>query len=99
MPVGEAGTEWEGDVFAHGLEGLEDEGVACRGRLDAMGEGDVNNVDEEGWGKESASVIVIVGLREEVWAAGEGIRPAKSFPGTRIIFRLKSARSISQQAC
>ena len=81
------------------MEGLEDKWVTGRGGFDAVGESHINYIDEEGWGKESASVIVIVGLREEVWAAGEGIRPAKSFPGTWIIFRLKSARSISQQAC
>ena len=29
LPVGEAGMEGERDVLVHGLEGLEDEGVAC----------------------------------------------------------------------
>ena len=66
--------EGEGDVFVHGMEGLEDEGVACRGRLDAMGEGDVDNVDEERRGEESDSVVVIVGLGEEVRTTREGIR-------------------------
>ena len=70
LPVGEAGTEGEGDVVIHGLEGLEDEGVACRGRLNTVGEGHIDNVDEEGWGKESNSVIVIIGLGKEVRATG-----------------------------
>ena len=30
LPVGEAGMEGERDVLVHGLEGLEDEGIACR---------------------------------------------------------------------
>ena len=29
LPVGEAGTEGKRDVFIHGLEGLENEGVTC----------------------------------------------------------------------
>ena len=29
LPIGEAGTEGKGDVLIHGLEGLEDKGVAC----------------------------------------------------------------------
>ena len=36
LPVGEAGTEGKRDIIVHGLEGLENEGVACRGGLDVM---------------------------------------------------------------
>ena len=73
LPVGEAGTEGEGDVVIHGLEGLEDEGVACRGRLNTVEEGHIDNVDEEGRGKESNSVIVIIRLGKEVRATREGV--------------------------
>ena len=79
LPVGEAGTEGERDVLIHGLEGLEDKGVARRGGLDAMGEGDVDNVDEERRGKESNSIVVVIGLGKEVRTAGEGIRAGEEF--------------------
>ena len=52
--------EGEGEVVVHGLEGLEDEGITCRRRLDMVGEGDVNNVDKERWGKESDSIVVVI---------------------------------------
>ena len=79
MPVGEAGTEGERDVLIHGLEGLEDKGVACRGRLDAVRKGDVDNVDEEGRGKECNSIVVIVGMGKEVRVSREGIRAGEEF--------------------
>ena len=79
LPVGEAGTEGERNVIVHGLEGLEDEGIACRSRLDAMGEGDVNHVDEERRGKESNSIVVIIGLAEKVRTAREGVRAGEEF--------------------
>ena len=56
LPVGEAGTEGERKVIVHGLEGLEDEGVTRGRRLDTVGEGDVNNVDEERWRKEDVTI-------------------------------------------
>ena len=79
LPVREAGTEGERDVFVHGLEGLEDKGVACRHRLDTVGEGNVNNIDEKGRGKESNSIIVVVGGGKEVGTAREGIRAGEEF--------------------
>ena len=39
-----------------------------------VGESYVNYIDEEGWGKNSDSIIVIVGVGKKVRAAGEGIR-------------------------
>ena len=47
LPVGEAGTEGERDILVHGLESLEDEGVACRGGLNTVGEGGVDKINEE----------------------------------------------------
>ena len=49
LPVGEAGAEGERDILVHGLESLEDEGVACRGGLNAVGEGGVDKIDKERW--------------------------------------------------
>ena len=72
--------EREGNILVHGLEGLEDKGVACRGRLDTVRESDVDNVDEEGRGKESNSIVVIVGMGKEIRASREGIRAGKESP-------------------
>ena len=44
-----------------------------------MGEGYIDNVDEERWGEESNSIVVIIGLGEEVRTAREGIRAGKEF--------------------
>ena len=73
LPVGKVGTEGKRDILVHGLEGLKNERIASRGGFDVVGEGYINDVDEEGWGKESDSIVVIIYLREEVRAAGEGI--------------------------
>ena len=81
LPVSQLGTEGERDILVHGLEGLEDEGVTCGGRLDAVREGGVDEVDEEGWWEEGhISVVGVVGGKE-VWAAGKGIRSCKEFSG------------------
>ena len=39
-----------------------------------MGEGDVNDINEERWGKEGNSVIVVVRVGKEVRMAREGVR-------------------------
>ena len=36
LPVGEAGSERKRDIFVHGLEDLENEGVTGRGGFDAV---------------------------------------------------------------
>ena len=54
------------DVIVHGLEGLEDEGITHGRGLDTVREGNVNNVDEERWGKESDSIVVIIRVGKEV---------------------------------
>ena len=51
LPVSEAGAEWKGNILVHGLECLEHKGVPSRSRLDMLGEGSVDEVDKEGWGK------------------------------------------------
>ena len=79
LPVGEAGMEGKRDIIVHRLEGLENEGVACRGRLDAMGEGDVDNIDEERWGKEGHPIIIIIRMGKEVRATREGIGASEEF--------------------
>ena len=80
LPIGEVGTEGKRDVVVHGLEGLENEGITCRGRLDTVGEGDVNNIDKEGWRKESNSIVVAVRVGKEVRMAREGIGAGEEFP-------------------
>ena len=47
--------------------------------MDAVGEGDVNHVDEERRGKESNSIVVIIGLAEKVRTAREGVRAGEEF--------------------
>ena len=79
LPVRETGTEGKRDVLVHGLEGLEDKGVTRQGRLDVMGEGDINNSDEERWGKEGNFIVIIVGVGKEVGMVREGIRTGKEF--------------------
>ena len=58
---------------------MKNEGIARQGRLDVMGEGHVDNVDEERRGKESNSIVVIVRLGKEVRTAREGIGASEEF--------------------
>ena len=71
------------------MEGLEDEGVARRSGLNAMGESDVDNIDEERWGKEGDSVVVIVRVGEEVGAPREGIRASEELSWDMDHFQVK----------
>ena len=65
----------------HRLEGLEDEGVARRGGLDAVREGGVDKVHKEGWREEGdIGVIGVIG-GEKVGSAGEGIGTSQEFAG------------------
>ena len=57
----------------HRLESLEDEGVAGGGGFNAVGEGSVNEVDEQGRREEGDVGVVGVISGEEVRSAGEGI--------------------------
>ena len=58
---------------------MENEGITCKGRLDTVGEGHINNIDKEGWQKESNSIVVVVGVGKEVRTAREGIRAGEEF--------------------
>ena len=60
LPVRKVGAKGERGILVHGLESLEDEQGTSRGRFNAVGESYVNDIDEEGWGKESNSIIVII---------------------------------------
>ena len=73
LPVGEARTEGERDVLVHGLESVEDEGVAGGGGFNSVGEGGVNEVNEEGRREKGDVSVVGVIVGEEVGSAGEGI--------------------------
>ena len=97
LPIGEVGTEGEGNAFVHGLEGLEDEGVVSQGRLDAMGEGDIDHVDEERRGKESNSIVVIIGLGEKVRSAREGVRAGEELSWDVDHFQVK-VREVDEPA-
>ena len=58
LPVCQPGTKGERNVLMHGLESLEDEGVTCGGRFDAMREGGVDEVNEKGrWEESDVSVV------------------------------------------
>jgi hypothetical protein len=46
LPIGEAETKREGNILIHTLEGLEHKGVARGGGFNAVGECDINDVDE-----------------------------------------------------
>jgi len=48
LPVREAGAEGKGDGPVHRLEGLKYEGVVGGGGLDTVGEGGVDDSNEEG---------------------------------------------------
>ena len=47
LPVGQMRAEDRGNRSIHQLECLKNEGIRGRGGLDMMGEGSVNEVDEE----------------------------------------------------
>ena len=80
-PVGEAGTEGKRNVLVHGLEGLKDEGVTRGRRLDTVGEGGVDQDNEEGRREEGDVCVVGVIRGEEVGSAGEGVGSSKEFAG------------------
>ena len=73
LPIRKTGVEGERDVIVHGLKGLKNEGVTSRSRLNAMGQGYINDIDKEGRGKESDSIVVIVRLGKDIGAVGEGV--------------------------
>ena len=73
LPVGQAGTEREGNVLIHRLESLEDKGVASGGRFNVVGESNVNHIDKEGWGKESDSIIVVISVGEKIRVLRKGV--------------------------
>ena len=81
LPIGQAGTEGKRNVFVHGLESLEDERVAGRGGLDAVGEGGVDKIDKERRRKEGDVGVVGIIRGEEVRAAGEGVGASEKFAG------------------
>ena len=81
LPVGQPGTEGKRDVLMHGLESLEDKGVTRGRRLNAVGEGGVDEVDNQGRREEGdVGVIRIIG-RKEVGSARESVGSGKEFSG------------------
>ena len=47
LPVSESGAEGQGNIFVHGLKCLQDEWIFGGGRFYVLGEGGVDEVDEE----------------------------------------------------
>ena len=91
LPIRKTGAERERDVVTHGLKGLKNKGVASRGVLNVMGQGYIDDVDKEGRGKESDS-IVVVGLEKEIRAAGEGIWACKKLSWDVDHFQIKVSK-------
>ena len=89
LPVSETGAEGKRNILVHGLECLEDEGIAGRGRLNAVGEGGVDKVNEEGRWKEGDIGVVGVVRGEEVGSAREGIGASEEFAGDMDHFEVK----------
>ena len=92
LPVCESGTKGERDVLMHGLEGLGDEGVACRGRFDAMRKGSVDQVNKKGRQEEGDVGVVRVVRREEIGAVGKGIRSGEELSGNMDHFQVKVSK-------
>ena len=57
----------------HGLKCLQDEGITGGGGCNTLRKGSVNEVDEEGRGKECDIVMIVVSGGKEVRSAREGI--------------------------
>ena len=98
LPVSEAGTEGKRNVLMHGLESLENEGITCGRRLNAVGEGSVNQVDKEGQREEGDVSVVGVFLGEEVGSTREGIGASKKFTGDMDHFQVKVSK-VDEPAC
>ena len=81
LPVSESGLKGERDIFVHRLKSLEDEGVTRGRRLNAVGEGSVNQVNKEGRWKEGDISVVRVIRGEEVRTAGKGVGSSKELSG------------------
>ena len=98
LPVSEAGTEGERNVLVHGLESLENEGVARGYGLNAMGEGSVNQVDEEGRREEGDVSVVGIIHGKEVGSTGEGIGTSKKCTRDMNHFQVKVCK-VNEPAC
>ena len=98
LPVGQLGAEGERNILVHGLEGLEDEGITCRGRFDAVREGGVDEVDEKGRREEGDVGVVGVIRGEEVGSAGEGIGASKKFSGNMDHFQVEVGK-VNEPTC
>ena len=98
LPVSQPGTEGEGNVLVHGLEGLEDKGITCGGRFDAVREGGVDEINKEGWWEEGDIGVVRIVRGEEVRSAGEGIGASKKFSGDMDHFQVEVGK-VNEPTC
>ena len=62
-----------------------------------MGEGDVNNMDEERRREESDSIVIVISLGKEVRATREGIRASKELSRDMDHFQVK-VREVDEPA-
>ena len=81
LPVGQARAKRQRNVLVHGLESLEDEGVARGGGLDAVREGSVDKVNKERRWEEGDVGVVRVIRGKEIWSAGESVGASEELPG------------------
>ena len=81
LPVSELRTEGKRNVLMHGLESLEDEGIACGGGFDVMRKGGIDEVNKKGQWEEGDIGVVRVIHGEEVGAAGEGVGAGEELSG------------------
>ena len=97
LPVGKLGMEGERNVLMHGLESLKDEGVTCGCGFNMMGEGNVDEVHEEGRWEKSNIGVVGVFCRKKVGLAGEGVRTSKKLSGYMDHFQVE-VRKVDEPA-
>ena len=98
LPVREPRTEGERDVLMHGLKSLEDKGVTCGGRFNAMREGGVDQVNEEGRWEEGDIGVIRVIRGKEIRAAGEGVGASEKLPRDMDHFEVKVSK-INEPTC
>ena len=81
VPIGKARAEIGRDCTRESMEGIEDQWVRSRGGAKFVGEGGVDEVDEECVREQGDRFIVRVGSGDMIWSAGQGVR------GTEILAR------------
>ena len=79
VPVGEAQTESGRSFARESMEGIKDQWVRSRGRLEFISEGGVYNVNEEFVWEEGDCLIVRVRSGNVIWLVRQGVRSTEIF--------------------